>query len=455
METEQLEKLKSGIYRTIFFVLINCIPFTFSLAEVLPNPFIHPAAAAMGGAYTAIANDDSAPFTNPAGIARIKKARSRNSFQLLRAPQFFVGSNSIDNYAELASLQGRHLLSAQGWNEDIDGPFLKFDNLADGMPELDELDEALVKLFKDDYEGTVWGRFDLGFLSIFEIEKGLPISLGLYMTSEGSLSINDASVASGSDVSSSSFVKYSDIINIMPVLGASFSNKSKRLNFGLQIRPILRYSYDGTNQISTYGDAATITEEITNNSNEDSAVAYDMGFLWTLADFWYPTLGIAVFNIPSGCKTDYLNPYDQTAQEICGTYFQSDSTVDKNALANLDPTDIRLGVSISPRLARKMAIRMAFDYHFIEYGSDGTYYGLPNIPTIQKTHFGLEFYLGTPVEMPSFRAKIGLNQGQLSIGTYIDLDYIKIDLASYGLDQSINNSPNPDRRTVLSISSGF
>ena len=145
----------------------------------------------------------------------------------------------------------------------------------------------------------------------------------------------------------------------MPVLGASFSNKSKRLNFGLQIRPILRYSYDGTNQISTYGDAATITEEITNNSNEDSAVAYDMGFLWTLADFWYPTLGIAVFNIPSGCKTDYLNPYDQTAQEICGTYFQSDSTVDKNALANLDPTDIRLGVSISPRLARKMAIRMA------------------------------------------------------------------------------------------------
>jgi hypothetical protein len=445
-----------GLFNTS--ICIGLTYFTFldvAISEVLPQPFVHPSAAAMGGAYTAVANDDSSPFTNPAGIARIRKARSRGKFQLLRAPQFFVGSNSISNYTELASLQGRHMLGSQGWDKDISGPYLQIGKLSDGMPDLAELDDALIEIFQDDTSANVWGRFDLGFLSVFEIDKGLPISLGLYLTSQGTLKINDASVTSGSDVSSTTFVRYTDIINIMPVIGTSFSTKSKRMSLGLQIRPILRHSYDGTNQLADYGNTETITTEITDNANEDSAIAYDMGFMWTLADFWYPTIGIAVFNIPTGCKSDYLNPYDQTPSNICGTNFESATTVDKNSLANLDPTDIRVGMSISPRLARKMALRLSFDYHYLSYETEDANYGLPNIPSIHKTHVGMEFYLGNPLELPPFRAKIGLNQGQLTIGGNLDLKYMQIDLASYGLDQSVDDSPIPDRRTVLAISAGF
>ena len=336
------------------------------MANVLPQPLVHPSAMAMGGAYTAIANDDSAPFTNPAGIARIKKARSRSEFYLLRSPQFFVGTNNIANYAELASLQGRHLLSAQGWDKDINGPYLQIGGLSKGMPDISNLDDDLQTLFKSNLDANIWGRFDIGFLGIFEIAKNIPISLGFYTTSEGSLTISDTSVSSARDIGATTQVRYSDVINIIPVIGIAFSNKSKRANYGLQIRPIVRQSYDGSNELSVYGDADQIGQTLAEGTNKDQAIAYDMGFMWTLADFWYPTLGIAMFNLPTGCD-NYLNPYDQTSRRVCGTNFKSSTTINPNSLYNLDPTDIRIGISISPRLSRKMAIRLSFDYHYLEY----------------------------------------------------------------------------------------
>lgn len=444
-----------GLFGLIFTAGISSLYLSESArSEVLPQPFVHPSAAAMGGAYTAVANDDSSPFTNPAGIARVKKARSRGSFQLLRSPQFFVGSNEIGSYSELGSLQGRHMLGAQGWDEDITHEYYQIGSFADGMPDIDTLDENLIEIFKENPSAAVWGRFDIGFLGVFEYAKNVPISLGLYLTSEGTLTPESASLTSA-DIDGTTLIRYTDVINIMPVIGTAFSDKSKRISFGLQVRPILRHSYDGSNQLSNYGNVDAIIPEIKSNSNEDTAIAYDMGFMWTLADFWYPTIGFAVFNMPTDCKSDYLNPYDQTVHEICGTNFESDTTINKNSLSNLDPTDIRAGFSIAPRLSRKLALRMSFDYHFIEYASGDSNYGLPEIPEVQKTHIGIEIFAGNPLELSGFRAKAGLNQGQLTIGGNLDFGFMQIDIASYGLDISVDDTPVADRRTLVSVSAGF
>lgn len=441
------------LLRALFAACFYSFP---ALATELPQPFVHPSPAAMGGAFTAVANDDSAIWTNPAGIGRIKKARTRGTFQLLRAPQIIVGSNNISNYSELASLQGRHLFSAQGWDEDVEGQYVQMDSLSSGMPSIEELDENLIEIFKANPEANVWGRFDFGFLSIFEFGRGAtPLALGMYFTSQGNLAINDASVSSADDIDQNTIVKFSDVINIIPVVGTAYSNKTKRFNIGVQVRPMVRYSYEASNPISFYGDEEAFTEEIKENSNSDSAVAYDFGLLWTLADFWYPTFGLAIFNLPSSCKEDYLNPYDQTRHTVCGTNFESDSTKDKNSLANLDPTDIRAGISITPRMSRKVAFRLAFDYHYITVNQDGTYYGLPEIPPALQSHVGLEFFIGNPLEISPFRAKFGLNQGQLTVGGSIDLGFMQIDLASYGLDLSTDQTPKADRRTILSVSAGF
>lgn len=443
--------------KLIFFRLCLCLNFLIdppSLAEALPQIFFHPSSAGMGGAYTAIANDDSAPFTNPAGIARIRKARSREKYQLLRTPQFILGTNDIDNYAEIISLQGRHLFSSLDWDEDIKGKYVQMDSFSSGLPSIDKFDQKLSKIFKNDRSKSVWGRVDIGFLGIFEAAKNLPISLGFYTTSEGSLSVNDASVSSASDINNNTMIKFSDVINIMPVLGTSLSDKTKRVNFGLQIRPVYRYTYEGTNPLSDYGNEETIDKETKENSNSDSALAIDMGFMWTLADFWYPTFALAVFNVPTGCD-DYLNPYDQETHKVCGTNFKSSKTKNKNSIYNLDPTDIRMGIAISPRISRTLSWRLAIDYHYITYQLGNDNYGLPAIPTIQKTHLGLELYVGNPLEMPSMRAKVGFNQGLFTLGFHLDLDFIQVDFASFGVDLSTDSTPQADRRSILGISIGF
>lgn len=439
--------LKAKLMIKILTVLSMIIWDLSSHGQGLPQPLEHPSPAAMGNAYTSIANDDSAPWTNPAGIARISKSRSRDKLALLRTPFVILGSNNFTAYGDIASLQGRHLVRSQGWDSGT--------SVAEWFPGIDKLDDDLTTAFTEDLSSKVWGRVDIGALSIFNLSNEVTMSLGFYATSQGYYELNDAAVTVATDITASTDVRYTDVINIMPLLGFAFSNQSKRFNFGVQVRPTHRYAYEGTNPLGAYGNKEVIIPELSDNTNSYGAIAYDLGFLWTVADYWFPTIGASVFNIPTDCKEDYLNPYDQTEYEVCGTLFEDDDTVNNTASANLDPTDIRVGVSIMPRFSRKIALRFAADIHYILHKSSDKYYGLPEVPLSQKTHYGMEMFVGNPLSPAPFRLKGGFNQEQFTWGANLNLGYVQIDFAAYGIDLSNSETEDPDRRFLLSVSTGM
>ena len=64
------------------------------LAIELHNNFYSIRALGMGGAYTAVATDKDAVWTNPAGIARIRKNRTRKKLHLISFPNVILGLNS-------------------------------------------------------------------------------------------------------------------------------------------------------------------------------------------------------------------------------------------------------------------------------------------------------------------------------------------------------------------------
>ena len=64
-----------------------------AFAQEIPENYDPVNPAGIGGAFTAISNDENAAWTNPAGIARIRKARSRSTLNLTKFPNMAAGIN--------------------------------------------------------------------------------------------------------------------------------------------------------------------------------------------------------------------------------------------------------------------------------------------------------------------------------------------------------------------------
>ena len=177
--------------------------------------------------------------------------------------------------------------------------------------------------------------------------------------------------------------------------------------------------------------------------------------LWTVADFWYPTLGLAILNAPLGCVNGFLNPYNKLRENVCGTKYQVSSTSSYNmdSLYLLDPTDIRLGLSIMPRLARTVSLRIAFDlqHGFLQVGEN--YWGLQGVDLSKLFHAGVEIFIGNPLERYTTAIRFGSGQGFASYGISLDLLLLKIEFAAYGVDIGSYSKPQEDRRFLFSLSS--
>ena len=238
------------------------------------------------------------------------------------------------------------------------------------------------------------------------------------------------------------------------VIGFALSDRSNRFNFGLQVRPITRYAYEDTIPITTLADKKELERTLRDDANKSAGLAVDAGILLTLADFWFPTIGLAVLNAPTGCKENYLNPYSKLRETTCGTVFQG-SFGNPDALSTVDPTDIRAGISITPRLGRKLALRLGIDVHHIFLTNGTQNYGLSEVDSLKKFHAGAEVFVGNPLLPPEFTVGFGVGQGFYSMGTTAHLGFLSLELAVYGADVSTSATPKEDRRVVGSLAFDF
>jgi hypothetical protein len=286
-----------------------------------------------------------------------------------------------------------------------------------------------------------WARAATNPIAIFEPSRDAPMVFGLF-------SNNTTKVVIDKDATD---VANAEVVSDMGInLGFGFSNRTNQRNFGIQIRPTYRYAFEDKVTIGTLIDKDALKSAVETQSNKGSAVALDFGGMWTLSDFWYPTLGFAVLNAPSGCVDNYLNPFDETRHRVCGTVYRGDIN-NAESLSIIDPMDLRLGLSITPRLSRDMGIRFAVDGHHLYYDDGQSSYGYPGVDPLKQLHGGMELFFGNPLELNPAAVRVGFSQGFMTFGASFRLGFLSMQFASYGQDISSTNTPREDRRYLGEI----
>ncbi len=403
--------MRHGLIKTLSLLVLGFLARPLS-AQELYEPFIAVRPSAVGGAFTAIANDENATWTNPAGITRIRKARSRRNIDLISAPNLILGANS----------KSREFVTVlnSGSSAGVEQVAAQADSLG---------------------SKPFWAYTGLAPMSFLEVDD-VPMIVGLYSanTLSSALSAVDSSVADTH--------VYSDL---GVIVGAAYDHPSHRLSLGITTRYMTRYAFEDKIPLTVLSDPKSLQTAVKNGANKSAAFAYDLGFLWTLADFWFPTFGVAILNGPTGCKGDYLNPYSKKRERTCGTKY-SGSFANAEALSTLDPTDIRVGLSITPRFGRSFATKIALDAHHLATMVGGSSYGLQNIAASKKLHAGIEFFTGNPLTPPPFSIGFGMSQGFYTFGMKTQISKMSLEFASLGKDISASAGPLEDRRYLGSLS---
>ena len=372
-------------------------------------------AIGMGGAFTAIANDDASIWSNPAGVARVRKARSKSGLHLLKLPNITAASNPA----------GKSYVSALASPASAASDVISTSNTSSDQPAFAEAT-----------------AFPVGF---FDIGRNSPMAVGALASTKIGTFVN-------SDTPTDAHV--SAITDAAAVITIGFASPSNRVNFGINVRPTSRYAYDSSVPIDDAKDKTTMRKNFTSDAGKGSGVGIDAGGLFTLADFWFPTIGISVLNLPTGCQTA-TNPYSNSEQSICGTKFNLNGNF-FDPMQAIDPTDIRAGLSISPRITRNLSFRLAADVHHYYLKSGTSYYGLSNVDAGKLVHAGGEIFYGNPLSAnPIISVRAGVNQTFLTFGVSVRLGVLALDFASYGVDTSITATPTEDRRTSAGLSLFF
>lgn len=395
-----------------------------SLAEELPEIYYPTRPLGMGGAFTSLANDQNAVWTNPAGIAKTRKPRSQGKINLLSIPNLGVGINP----------EGRtsfSTLKSSGGQGDSQSVAESIKTAADATG--------------SGNDKPVWANASVAPLAYLASGSYASSVIGFYTNNKIRLfPEND----------SSGLLQTQLISDTGLVAGFAYGTPLNFLSLGMQVRPMVRYAFDDKIPADQLLDSSQMAKRVSQGANTGSGAGVDAGLIITIPDFWFPSFGLAIFNLPTGCVENYLNPFSEVRQTICGTKF-SGTVHNPESLYLIDPTDIRMGFSITPRLSNKFALRLAADLHHLYVGSGDVFYGLPGVEPIKLVHFGLEFFVGNPLLMPPLAFRIGFNQGFITAGFTVRMGFLSIEFASFGEDISSSSTSREDRRLLLSLSAEY
>ena len=375
----------------------------------------------MGGAFTAVANDHNAIWSNPAGIGRIRKARTRHRFHYGSFPSITLGFNSAATslYSKSTSFSGTTEAEKD-----------------------QQVSEAIAAIKSKDT--VFWGFFGAQPSVFFEGGKNVVIAMSLF----SKRNINYIPRADQDELG-----LLEDITDVGAVIGVGYTNRTNRLNFGFQLRPVSRSAFEGLSKPSALFANKTAQQANEKLANNVSTLGLDVGLMWTLADFWFPTIGVALLNAPIGCKEDYLNPYAEKRETVCGSMY-SGTIKNSEAASLIDPMDLRVGLSILPRITRKLSLRFAVDMHRLGFESGKKNYGLSGLQQAEQIRAGVEVFLGNPLKLAQFSARAGYARGGANFGFSIKAAFLSIDLTTYSAFVGENNS-KADLRTLIALSAEF
>ena len=377
---------------------------TAAYASELPVDYRSIKAQAMGGASTASPNDMSGVLLNPAGLTLTRNPRNRKGVQNVALP--FPGEIGA-NEQMLAHISADPDL----WSKDL------FESAQNNPGDQSYLE---VQMFPA-------ATFRAGSLST--------LMLGAPIRSETRVAFVEGNV-------DTAYVKAQNTASF--AMTAATQTDRGLFRGGVTLRPNYRLSYE-TDSYAAEGNIRTkdFIKQMQSEGIGSSAVAMDVGMMLTLPDEWFPTLAVAVRNLPTGCIDDYENPITHEQEKMCGAIRSGGKAGDPNE-ARIDPTEVRAGVSLTPRLRvghHILNIRVSADVYPLPVQIDGDKYGIDHVATENIVHVGTEVFFGGSLKQQGLAVRGGWTEGMLSWGGNLALGALNLSYASYGVSDSL---PQPD-----------
>ena len=382
----------SFIIESIFFLYQSSI-FACDLSTQVESARI----AGMGQTFTALADDSSAIWANPAGISRVRKNRQRKSITLASFPNIYLAANQ----------NGRQFLRSYFGGASLAG-------------DEDKVTKSIKKLGEIEDERICYS-FALNPILYFDLPRGSPWVFGLLTSTRSELKKSNQELSSQVKAVSDSGV----------VLGRAWSDRNNRLTLGVQLRAFLRSDFADQIENKVIGpDSGAFLSEIQKKGNSGNLIAIDLGVIWTIADFWFPTIAFAIKNFPLNCKENYLGVNREERVKACGVALKGKIKNDESPFI-LDPTDIRFGFSLTPRISRNFAFRLAIDMHKGYIKSGTTHYGVPSSNAAEQYHAGLEIFFKHPLRRSPFAVRAGYNGVGVTGGLTLRFFGLTFDVATY------------------------
>jgi hypothetical protein len=354
------------------------------------NNFVGVRPAAMGNAFTAVADDANALYYNPAGLARLETWH-------LDILSMIVGLNaaSYDNFQKVSELFGE----GQG---------------ATGSDDPAQVVEKLKPILRDISGDNHYVRFGLN-PSFVKRSFGI----GIYSGVEAELVPHINGLPTVLDVAV--------LIDNQFRLGGAHTFFGEKLSVGatlnLQARATATLEEFGIFEVvDASGDSGALRKEVEEVFASGWGIGTDVGILFTPVELWKPTLGLAIKNV-GDMGFQYLKVVKSS--EL------------KNAPAPVRQS-VNVGFSMMPQWGRRF-LRPSIDFRDIN---------LP-LPASKKLGYGLEAGWKGGYIKGSLMA--GVSEGYVTAGLEADLFLFALRYATYVSDLGTFPTEKPERRHVVQM----
>ena len=374
-------------------------------AQYMPTDWRSYEASAQGDSTTAWSkNGGESIFYNPAGLSLLHNRHSKNFITAARVP---LPGQIEANQQMLEQMES----NPNQWTKNL-------------------LDAAYKNPKKPSYLAAQAYPY-----IVFGAKNSASFLVGFPARSENTAIFLDSSNTNNATINS--------INTASGVVAISDSTKLGGFRWGISARPNYRlqyktdaYDYTGDTSSSAFAKAAR------NDGVRTTAVALDAGIMMTLSDYWFPTIGASVRNIPTGCIENYINPITYKLEKMCGTVRKGGTESSPNE-SRIDPTEIRAGVSITPRghfMKTVINLRLTADVYPIPVKSNDKYYGISGVDSANLFHAGGELFFGSALSRNRFALRGGYMNQNASWGASIDMYFVQVGYSSYVATSAVQDT---------------
>ena len=366
------------------------------VAEDLEPDWISVRHSGMGNASTATSTDSESVFANPAGLTRIRNPRSRNGIHEVNIPRIsIVGSDK-----ELKAIGG-------GFGQYERNPLL------DAFSKLNPKGNSEFRQEVRVFPSVVFGGKSAATWVL------------------GAFGDNRTTIEHQAGNPNGTYLIQRDV-TVGGAIGVSGSSRGGTFSYGLSLRPNARY-FSSENNVTIDPDNPPNYSTSFMALTQTTGIGLDGGILFTAADFWLPTLGIAVRNIPTGCVADVMHPYAKSTTTICGSV-RTGSRAPEHPRTMVDPTDVRLGFSMTPRFMlgpERLNLRLSAEASHLAIPMGASSYGLPDVPLERMLSAGVELFFGHPMRSSGLAFRAGTADGGPTWGASIELWVLALEYSSF------------------------